>query len=411
MADAPIVIVGAGHAGVHAAARLVEHESPGGIVLIDEDDAEPYERPPLSKDLLKSGATPKFPRLRKSSYYGDNGIERMTGRSVVAIDRTARAVTLDDESTVSYHRLVLSTGSSPRTLPVPGGDLPGVVVLKTLKDSAFIRTKLVPGSRIVIIGAGYIGLEVAAAAVEAGSEVVLLEMQDRAMSRVTSRPVAEFFESLHAAHGVRFVFGASVVAVRESGNALEVVCADGNTHAADLVVVGIGVSPNQEVAEAAGLACSDGIIVDEHARTSDPSIYAAGDATRFTCPREGVSLRLECVQNAISQADAAANHIMGLPASEPEIPWFWTVQHGVRLQTAGVRNADDDIVIRGDPDAGRFSVLYLRDGRLAAIDTVRSLKDFVAGKKLIASRVPVDVRLSADPAVPLIEAQAAANAL
>jgi 3-phenylpropionate/trans-cinnamate dioxygenase ferredoxin reductase subunit len=256
----------------------------------------------------------------------------------------------------------------------------------------------------VIVGAGYIGLEVAAAATALGCDVVVLEAMDRVMSRVTSEPVSQCFERLHRDHGTRFVFGAAVAEVRRTGSALEVVTADGARHAADLVVVGIGILPNQELAAAAGLEHSDGIHVDADARTSDPHIYAIGDITRFTCRRESVSLRLECVQNALDQAEAAVRHLTGRPAADPPIPWFWTVQHDVRLQAAGIRDPGDEVVVRSHAEQGRFSVLYVRDGRLAAIDTVNALRDFTAGKKLIAARAQIDRVRAADPSLSLTDA-------
>lgn len=399
----PVVIIGAGHGGTHAAARLVDGGAAGHVILIDGEVMLPYERPPLSKEFLKEGGGDKVALLRRELYYQEKGIDLRLGTRAASIDRAARRIAFDDGSGIEYSQLILATGSRARTIPIPGADLPGVLSLKTLDDARSIAAALRPGIRVVIIGAGYIGMEVAAAAAEKGVDAVVLEAQDRVMSRVTSEPVSLHFQDLHRRHGVRFVFGASATEVRQADGALEVVDKDGTAYPADIVVVGIGVVPNQEFGVEAGLDASDGLLVDNDARTSDPYIYAIGDVTRFTCPREGVSLRLECVHNALDQADAAVRHILGQPTAKPEIPWFWTVQYGVRLQTAGVRSPEDDIVVRGDPASGRFSVLYLREGRLAAIDTINALRDFGAGKKLIAARIPVDSDIVADPTIPLAD--------
>lgn len=400
----PIVVVGAGHAGVAVAAGLRTRGWAGGLVLIDTEKEVPYERPPLSKDLLKPGVGDESALLRKEKYYQDKDIERIGGHTVESVDRDGHAVVLSDGRRQPYHRLIIATGSRARPLTVPGAELPGTLALRTRDDALELKRVLVPGARVVIIGAGYIGLEVAAAAADLGCDVTVLEFQDRVMSRVTSGPVSRFFEQLHERNGVRFVFGAAVTAVEGRGRAERVVTSDGAAYPADVVVVGIGVMPNQELAEQVGLDCDDGILVDAHGCTSDPHVYAAGDVTRFTSPFDGASQRLECIQNALTQADAVAAHITGAPAGKPEVPWFWTVQHGVRLQTAGVRHPDDDVIVRGNPDDGKFSVVYLRQGRLAAVDTIAGLQDFRPAKKLITAGALIDPGLAADPAVGLADA-------
>ncbi|TQC48825.1 hypothetical protein EEB14_13360 [Rhodococcus sp. WS4] len=407
MTSSQVVVIGAGHAGVHCAASLVDRGWLGGVVLIDESVHTPYERPPLSKAALKTDAELVFPTLRRDGYYADKKIEIIQGRSVTSIDRAARVVTLDDGSTSGYQKLVLATGARPRRLPVPGGDHPQLTFVKTIDDARRVNRALKFGSGLAIIGAGYIGLEVAAAAAAAGCHVHVLEAADRVMSRVTSEPVSAFFEKLHRDRGVSLTMNAHVVEVRDAAAGVEVVCADGLVESADLVVVGIGIEPNDELAAAAGLDCADGVLVDAHACTNDPDIYALGDITRFESPDGKVSLRLECVQNALDQAEAAANHIVGRSPAPPGVPWFWTIQHGVRLQTAGLRRPDDEIVVRGAAENGKFSVLYLRSGRLVAIDTIKSLKDFNAGKHLIAAGTTIDRERAENPTIPLAECGAA----
>jgi 3-phenylpropionate/trans-cinnamate dioxygenase ferredoxin reductase subunit len=404
-ADAPpVVIVGAGHSGVGVAAGLRARGWEGSILLIDAEQETPYERPPLSKELLKDGAADESAVLRKEKFYQHKGIDRLPGLAVESIDRQSRTVLLADGSRRAYHRLVIATGSRARPLAVPGAGLAGVRSLRTRADALELKRLLVRGARVAIIGAGYIGLEVAAAAAAKGCDVTVLEFQDRVMSRVTSAPVSRHFEELHERHGVRFVFGAAVTAIEGEERAERVVTADGTVFPADVVLAGIGVLPNQELAEAAGLECRDGILVDGNCRTSDAGIYAAGDVTRFTSPVDGASQRLECIQNAQAQADRVAAHITGQEPADPEIPWFWTVQHGVRLQTAGVRQPEDDVIVRGDPAGGRFSVVYLRAGQLAAVDTIAGLTDFRAAKKLIAQGAHIDPVLAADAGIPLTDA-------
>ncbi|WAH96316.1 NAD(P)/FAD-dependent oxidoreductase [Arthrobacter sp. MMS18-M83] len=398
MSEESIVIIGAGHAGVQAAVRLTELGWPGRIVLVEEQDGPTYERPPLSKEYLKAGASDEIPALRKEHYFDEKRIERIKGSGVVGLDREARNVTLSDGGQVQYSKLIIATGSQARPLTVPGSDLPGIHLLKTRADAEALRTAMQPGSEVVIIGAGYIGLEVAAAAAALGCATTVLEFQDRVMSRVTSDVVSRHFEELHQEHDTRFVFGTAVTEVRGDGRVQEVVTADGATYAADVVVAGIGVVPRQELAEAAGITVKDGIVVDLDSRTSDPSVYAVGDVTRLIDEENGINRRLESIQSALAQAINAANHIMGQAPARHEVPWFWTVQHGVRLQTAGLRSPDDDVVVRGTPESGHFSVLYLRGGRLAAIDTIAALGDFTAGKKLVASGAHIDTDLAADPA-------------
>ncbi|SDB79802.1 3-phenylpropionate/trans-cinnamate dioxygenase ferredoxin reductase subunit [Raineyella antarctica] len=400
--DLPVVIIGAGHAGVQVAAGLRTRGWTGGIVLVDEEGGLPYERPPLSKDVLGPDETAEGgPLLRKDAFYASKDITRLAGVRVGSIDRGRRVVALDDGQELAYHRLVIASGARGRRLTVPGHDLSGVLSLRTAADALAVRGELVPGARVVIIGAGYIGMEVAAAATKRGCDVTVLEFQDRVMKRVTSEPVSEFYQQLHRSKGVRFAFGAAVSAIEGEGRVERVLTADGRSYPADVVVAGIGVIPNQELAEAAGIACRDGILVDEACRTSDPAVYAAGDVTRFISTFGGAEMRLECLQNAQQQADVVADTIMGRTPREAEVPWFWTVQFDVRLQTAGVMHPDDDIVLRGDPATGKFSVCYLREDSLAAIDTVGSLADFRQGKKLIAAGTFMDRTALADPAVRL----------
>lgn len=399
-----VVILGAGHAGIQAAARLRELHFGGSIVVVDESEGKPYERPPLSKEFLLGVADSECTPLRKASFYETNAIELHTGTRAVSIDRDAHEVLLSNGVRLSYSKLIIATGSAARRLTVPGSDLEGIHALKTQEDAVRIKSALGPGRKAIIIGAGYIGLEVAAAARKLGSDVTVLEFQDRVMSRVTSEIVSRNFEEIHRDQGVKFVFGAGVTEVRGSGHVREVVTSDGAVYPADLVVAGIGVLPRQEIAESAGIECRDGILIDAASRTSDPDVYAVGDVARLTIPAKDIDRRLECIPSAVEQAINAVDSIMGSPARAEEVPWFWTVQHGVRLQTAGLREPDDEVVIRPSDKASAMTVLYMRNGTLAAIDTIGSLRDFQAGKKLVGQRAVLDLAIACDSSRKLAEA-------
>ena len=404
-----VLIAGAGHAGIATAVALRAKGHTGRIVVADAEGRDPYERPHLSKDMLKVGGPDEPTLLRKPAFLEGKGIERLSGVSLTGVDVDARTASLDDGSCLAWDDLVIATGSVTRDLPAPGGRLPGHHRLKTVEDAHAIKANLVPGARVVVIGAGYIGLEVAAAAAAAGCDVTVLEFADRVMSRVTSEQVSLFYQQLHESHGVRFAFGTAVTGVTGDGRVEQVHTANGVVYAADLVIEGVGVRPNQRLAQDAGIICDDGIVVDGDGRTSVPHVYAAGDVTRFPALFDGASQRLECISNALEQADRVAARITGNEPAAREVPWFWTIQHGVRLQTAGVRQPDDRVVVRGTPESGTFSVLYLRDGRLAAVDTIGGLKDFRAGKKLVAERALIDPALAADQSVPLADTLLAPN--
>lgn len=396
-----VVIVGAGHAGVATAAGLRSHGWPGRILMLDEQIGLPYERPALSKEFLKGGASLNPLLIRKESFYVDKGIELVSEVQVVEIEPKEHRLKLSNGEELGYSALVLSTGAAPRQLPVPGTDLSGVFELKTLDDAMDLREALERGGRLVIIGAGYIGLEVAAAATQYDCDVTVVETASRAMNRTTCDEVAAHYQRLHQEHGVTFVFGATVQRL-EGDERVTAVVTEGNKRlAADHVLVAIGVVPNQSLAEAAGIACNDGIVVDALGRTSVPDVYAVGDVTRFEALFDQTSQRLECIPNAQEQAERLSAFLSGAAPKPREVPWFWTVQHGKRLQSAGVRSPEDDVVIRGDVESDQFTVCYLRDGKLAAVDTVGTLKDFRAAKKLIAAHAELDTGLIRDPDIPL----------
>lgn len=402
-----IVIVGAGHSGVHVAATLRSRGFAGRISIVEESVVAPYERPPLSKEVLDLSSRGEATPLRRSSFYESKNIELIAGAQAESIDRGGRRVVLQDGSSLAYDRLVIATGSIASSVRVPGSLLGGVQTLKTLDGAKSIRRYLESKSRFVVIGAGYIGLEVAAAAAKASCQVTVLEFQDRVMKRVTSATVSSFFQDLHARHGVNILLNSTIKSIEGEKDVTAVLTEDGQRFEADVVVTGVGVKPNQELAENAGIECDDGILVDLNGQTSDPNVFACGDVTRSYDRIAGKGLRLECVSNALSQAERVAVSVLGEPTPPYEVPWFWTVQHGQRLQTAGVQLPTDEIVIRGTPGSGKFSVLYLRNGALAALDTINNLGDFIPGRKLVAAEAQIDRDVAQDSTRRLTESASA----
>jgi 3-phenylpropionate/trans-cinnamate dioxygenase ferredoxin reductase subunit len=397
-----VVIVGAGQAGAQVAISLRQLGHAGATLLLGDEPAPPYQRPPLSKAYMSGEMPLERTLIRSEAYYAKAGIELRPGCPVERILRAERAIVLDGQR-LPYDVLVLCTGTRARRLRLPGEALERVFHLRTLADSERIRAAVRPGARAVIIGGGYIGLEIAASVRKLGAEATVLEALERVMNRVVAPPVSEFFAAEHARHGVAIETGAQVAALEGSDAVERVVCRDGREFAADLVVIGVGAVPNDELARAAGLEVDNGIVVDELGRTSDPSIFAAGDVTNHPSPLFGRRLRLESVHNAMAQAKAVAQAIAGQPVPYAEVPWFWSDQYDLKLQIAGIGDPDDELILRGDPGARSFSALHLRAGRLAAIDCVNRGADFLAAKKLIADARPLDLARAADPEIRLAE--------
>ncbi len=321
------------------------------------------------------------------------------GRRAVAIDRAAKAVTLDDGTRLGYGALVIATGSRPRTLLVPGADLDGVMVLRTLADVDRLKPRAVEGRRLVVIGAGYIGLEAAAVARQTGLAVTVLEAADRVLARVTGPAISAFYTELHRGHGVDVRLQARFSHFEgEGGRLTGVALQDGEVIPADIALVGIGILPNQDLAADAGLACSNGIDTDDECRTSDPAIFAIGDCANRVIAATGLRGRLESVHNAVETAKIAAAAIAGKPAPALEAPWFWSDQYDVKLQTAGLLAGHDRAVLRGDVAARRFSVWYLKEGVLVAVDAVNAGGDFMLARRLVGRGVALDPAFLADPA-------------
>jgi len=402
IAGGAIVIVGAGQAGAEAAVQLRAGGYAGALTLVNDEPGVPYVRPPLSKAYLLGDAAEADLAIRPASVYADQRIEVLTG-TVESIHRHDRQVRMRDGRALPYDALILATGGRPRGL----GDAalegaPNVHSLKTLPQAIALKQSMRASAKIVILGGGYIGLEAAAVARQLGLQVTVLEAQPRLLARVTSEPVSRFYRRLHASHGVdvrlsvavdSFEFGAG-------GSVTAVVLAGGERIACDAVLVGIGQQPNTELAESAGIAVAEGILVDAACRTSDPRILAIGDCARHSCGHDGSLRRIESVDNALQQARIAAAALTGRPIPVRTAPWFWSNQFDARLQSVGIYTPDCERVVRGDPQAdSRFSVWYLRAGALVAADVVSTPRDFAVARKLVGGAV--SVAMLADTSVPL----------
>jgi 3-phenylpropionate/trans-cinnamate dioxygenase ferredoxin reductase component len=403
-----VVIVGAGQAGAQVAVSLRQLGFGGKITLLGGERQPPYQRPPLSKAYLSGEMALERTWLRSEGYYAKHAIDLRLGVRAERILRQARTVVCTDGAQIGYDALAICTGTRARRLAVPGTDLPGVFYLRTLADSDRIRAAVRPGAGAVIIGGGYIGLEVAASLRKLGCAVTVIEALERVMNRVVAPPVSAFFAAEHARRGVAIVTGAGVAALEGDGRIERVVCADGRAFAADLAVIGIGAVPDDELAKDAGLEVENGVVVDAFGHTSDPAVFAAGDVTNHPNALFGRRLRLESVHNAMEQAKAVARAIAGQPQAYADVPWFWSDQYDLKLQIAGVGDPEDELVLRGDPSARAFSCLHLRGGRLVAIDCINRGGDFLAAKKLIGAKAILEHGSASDPDVPLAGAAAEA---
>jgi 3-phenylpropionate/trans-cinnamate dioxygenase ferredoxin reductase subunit len=364
------------------------------IRMIGDEPYAPYQRPPLSKKFLTERPPADTLYFRAEAYWREQAVTLDFGTPVATIDRAARSVTFADGRAVEYEKLMLATGTRARDLPVPGAHLEGVFSLRRIDDVRRLRGPLDEAKRIVIVGGGYIGLEVAAVVRGEGREVAVLEAEDRVMKRVTSPVISTFMQDFHRTRGVDIRLGARLAAVEGGGRVRQVRLADDATLLADVVLMAVGARPNDDIAAAAGLACQDGVVVDEHARTADPAIYAAGDCTRFPSKRYGRALRLECVQNAIDQAKAVASEMLGKPQLYDPVPWFWSDQYELKLQMAGISDGYDEAITVGEVTHARFSVEYRKNGRLIAVDAVNDGRAYMGGRKRIAEETAVVVQSS-----------------
>lgn len=396
-----LIIVGAGHAAGQIVATLRQKKFAGEIHLIGEEHWLPYQRPPLSKKFLAGELPAERLYVKPPAFYEDPSLTVRLGTRIAGIDRKHRQVVPENGAAQPYDKLILSIGASARRLRLPGCELSGVHYLRTIDDVLAIREYVRKGRRMVIVGGGYIGLEVAAVTATLGMDVTVVEMQDRVMKRVVSPQISKIYEEVHRAHGVELRLNAGIDRFLGEKHVVGVKLADGQEIAADVVVVGIGIQPNVGLAAEAGLEVSDGIVVNDHCLTSDQDIFAVGDCTFHPNALLGRSIRLESVHNALEQARTAAANVCGEDLRYADVPWFWSDQYDLKLQIAGLSEGYDKAIMRGDAEQHSFSCVYLKGGRIIAVDAVNSPKDFIQSKKLIAQHATLDIAGVPDPAIEL----------
>ena len=399
-----VLIVGAGHGGAQVAIMLRTQKFEGSIALIGDEPELPYERPPLSKEYFAGEKEFERIQLRPAKYWDEREVTMLLGKRVVSVDPAAHNVVTEDGETIGYGKLVWATGGSPRMLPIPGGDLPGVQGVRTRADADAMKAASETAGQIVVVGGGYIGLEAAAVLRKAGKRVILLEALDRVLARVAGNELSRFYEREHREHGVDLRLGVCVDAIEGETHVTGVRLAGGEVIPADLVIVGVGIVPAVEPLIAAGAEGGNGVLVDSLCKTSLPDIYAIGDcAAHENHFAEGVMIRLESVQNANDQANVVAKGIIGDEAPYHAIPWFWSNQYDLKLQTAGLSTGHDRAVMRGDPENRSFSVIYLKDGRVIAIDCVNATRDYVQGRMIVTAGLHATPEQLADAETPLKE--------
>ena len=402
MAHYDVLIVGAGHGGAQAAVALRQNKFEGTIAIVGDEAELPYERPPLSKEYFSGEKSFERIMIRPATFWADRQVDMLLGRRVTAVDPSAHQVTLADGSSIGYGKLIWATGGAPRKLSCAGSDLAGVHGVRTREDADRMLGEMERTTNVVVIGGGYIGLEAAAVLSKAGKKVTVLEALDRVLARVAGEPLSRFYEAEHRAHGVDVRLGAKVDGIVGDGRVSGVRMDDGSVIPADMVIVGIGIVPAVEPLIAAGAEGGNGVDVDGYCRTSLPDIYAIGDcAMHGNAFADGARIRLESVQNANDQATTAARHILGGEDAYHAVPWFWSNQYDLKLQTMGLSLGYDETVVRGDPASRSFSVIYLRNGKVLALDCVNAVKDYVQGKALVVGGLAPDKAALADPETPL----------
>jgi 3-phenylpropionate/trans-cinnamate dioxygenase ferredoxin reductase subunit len=409
MTHTDILIVGAGHGGAQAAIALRQHGFEGSVTIVGEEPEIPYERPPLSKDYFAGEKEFARIQIRPAAFWAERNVEMVLNTRVVAVDPVAHTVSTAQGACFDYGQLIWATGGAPRALTCPGADLAGVHAVRTRADVDAMIAVLDDVAQVAVIGGGYIGLEAAAVLTKLGKRIVLLEALDRVLARVAGEELSRFYEAEHRAHGVDLRLGVGVTALEgEDGHVTGVRLADGGLVPADLVIVGIGIIPATQPLIDAGAEGNNGVLVDTHCRTSLPDIFAIGDcAAHANDFAAGATIRLESVQNANDMANTVARAVTGDPQPYHAVPWFWSNQFDLRLQTVGLSNGFDAHVVRGDPETRSFSVVYLKNGKVIALDCVNAVKDYVQGKALVLDGLKISSALLADVTVPLKDHRAA----
>lgn len=387
-----MVIIGAGQGAGQAAASFRQEGYEGEVIVLGDEAYPPYQRPPLSKAYLSGELPIEKVYVRAEKFYADKNIDMRTNTRVTSIDPEGHTVTTDAGDTINYEKLMIATGSRPRILNIEGSNLGGIHYLRTIADVDAIRDSMADTKNIVIVGGGYIGLEVASVAVKSGKTVSVLEAEDRILQRVTTPEMSEYYHNLHQSRGLNILTNTTCSGFKgENGKVTQVMCGD-EAIDADLVIVGIGIIPNIELAQEAGLACENGITVDDHCQTSNPDIYAIGDCTNHPNPLLNRRLRLESVPNAMEQARVAVTNMLGGDKVYAAVPWFWSDQYELKLQMVGFSSDGDTQVMRGDQAANEFAVFYLKDNKVVAADAVNAPREFMVAKQLYGVEVdPADL--------------------
>ena len=396
-----IVVIGSGQAAIQTVMSLKRNEFIGSIKVIGEEDHLPYQRPPLSKDFLLEEYKPERVSLKKKEFYEENGVDLILGKRAESIDTILKEITLSDENRIRYDQLIIATGSRVRKLNVPGSDKKGIYYLRDLDDANALKQRLKKNKKMVIVGAGYIGLEVASVAASLGVEVTVIEMANRVMNRTVDPMISSYYQKLHESHGVKIHLDNGLKAFEGDDSVNAVLCSDGLILEADLVVIGAGVLPNQEIAIEAGLECNNGIMVNEFGETSTAHVYACGDCTNH--PNKGLNtrLRLESVHNAMEQSKTVANTIMGNKEPYDQVPWFWSDQYDHKLQLVGISGDHDEVVMRGLESEQKFLLFYLKNSELIAVNAINSSKEFLICRKLVANKVKISSDVIKDQSVNL----------
>ena len=396
-----LVIVGGGQSAAQCVLTLRRNDFKAPITIISEEHHLPYQRPPLSKEYLAGEVSLDRVYMKSQDFFDQNNVVIKHSMKAISLDRESKTINLSNGDNIEYKNLVIATGSRVRELDVEGSHLKNINYLRTIDDSNDLKKYFKSGKKLVIIGAGYIGLEVAAAAVKKGLKVTVVEMADRVMNRTVDPVISEYFDNLHRNNGVEIFLESALERFEGKSGVEKVICTNNKTVEADGVVVGVGILPNQEIAESAGLKCNNGILVDEYGRTEDPSIFACGDCTNHPNFYMKKNIRLESVHNALEQAKTVALSLMGKPEKYDQVPWFWSDQYDDKLQIVGLSGDHDEIVTRGSVEAGTFLLFYLKKGELIAVDSVNNPKDFLISKKLVANKLKISSDVLCDQSVDL----------
>ena len=391
-----LLIIGAGQSAIQCISTLKKEGYSGSITLVGEEEHLPYQRPPLSKGFLEDSIGKERLYFKKLEFFTENKVQLYLGLSAEKLEINNQKVYLSDNSVLEFDKLVFATGSRVRNLDFPGSELKSIFYLRDLDDAEAIKKDLETSENLVIIGAGYIGLEAAAIAAKKNKKVTIIEMADRVMNRTVDPQISEYYLNLHKSYGVKFHFNTSLETINEVSNSLEVVCSDGTEVKADSVLIGAGVVPNIELAEEAGINCDNGIIVNEFGQTNFKNIYACGDCTNHPNKILNKNLRLESVHNAMEQAKTVASSVMNNPMEYNQVPWFWSDQYDHKLQIVGLSGDHDMVTMRGNTNDAKFMLFYTKDEELIAVDAINNPKEFLISRKLVANKVKIKPKVISD---------------